>query len=70
MDKACEDSVPIFVQRRNSQNVVIISEDEYLKMDETAYLFASPKNKNHLKKSLQELKNKATKSVDIDQLWK
>jgi antitoxin YefM len=68
MDKACENSEPIFIHRRNHKNVVILSEEEYLKTNETAYLLSSPANRQHLKKSLKELKNKEIVAMDIAEL--
>ena len=44
--------MPIRVERRNGDNVVIISEDDFRSIEETAYLFKSPKNAQRLLESL------------------
>ncbi len=55
-DKAVNDSEPVFVKRRNGQNVVILSEEDYKALNETAYLLSSSANQKHLKTSLKNLK--------------
>jgi antitoxin YefM len=56
LDKACKNCMPILIQRRKGGNVVILSEEDFHSLDETAYLNTSPANRKHLQKSLDQLK--------------
>jgi len=51
-DSVYEDSEEVIVNRKNGENVVIISLDSYNAMKETNYLLSSPKNKERLLNSL------------------
>ena len=63
-DKACNDSEPMVVKRRNGEDVVILSLSDYESLDETAYLLSSPANRKHLKKGLGNYKK--NEFVEID----
>ena len=49
-----EDSEEIVVNRGKGRKAIIISLDDYLSLQETAYLLSSKKNRQHLEKSLTE----------------
>lgn len=51
-DTAYHDSEEIIVNRKNGENIVILSLDEYNAMKETGYLLSSPKNRERLLSSL------------------
>ena len=51
-DLVYEDSEEVIVNRKNGENVVIISLDSYNAMKETNYLLSSPKNRERLLNSL------------------
>ena len=51
-DSVFADNEEVIVNRKNGENVVIISLDAYNAMKETSYLLSSPKNKEHLLNSL------------------
>ena len=51
-DTVYEDSEEIIVNRKNGENVVIMSLESYNAMKETNYLLASPKNRERLLNSL------------------
>lgn len=43
-DKVCRNHEPLLVTCKNGENVVVISEDDFRSLQETAYLCQSPKN--------------------------
>ncbi len=47
-DKTCDEHTPLLVTRKNGENVVVLSEDDYRSMEETAYLSKSPRNLERL----------------------
>ena len=61
-DAACNDSEEIIVSRKNGDNVVIISLEEYNALKETDYLLSSPANRERLLKSLAS--SRAGKLID------
>lgn len=64
-DQVCTKHLPLLINRRNGGNVVIVSQEDYESLEETAYLLRSPKNALRLSqallrssgKSLEEVKN-------------
>jgi antitoxin YefM len=54
-DDVYHNSEEVIVNRKNGENVVIISLDRFNAMNETEYLMRSPKNKEHILASLKEL---------------
>ena len=52
-DTVYNDSQEIIVNRKNGENVVIISLDAYNSMKETNYLLLSPRNRERLLNSLE-----------------
>jgi len=51
-DSVYSDSQEVIVNRKNGENVVIISLDAYNAMKETQYLLSSPNNRERLLNSL------------------
>ena len=65
LDKAEEDCEEIVVTRGKGRKVIIVSLDDYLSLQETAYLLSSKKNRTHLEKSLQEARKGKTVRVSF-----
>lgn len=58
LDIAYEDHEPIIVTRKNNENVIILSLDDYNAMSETHYLLSNEKNANKILTSLHDSRNK------------
>lgn len=56
LDRVCEDHEPMIVTRRNAQNVVMLSQEDYESLEETAYLLRSPANARRIHESIQSFK--------------
>ncbi|WP_239064484.1 MULTISPECIES: type II toxin-antitoxin system Phd/YefM family antitoxin [Levilactobacillus] len=56
MDKATGDFEPITITRKNQQNAVLISEEEYNNMIENRYILDNPANREWLQTSLDQAK--------------
>jgi len=54
MDKVIQDRYPLIITRKNNENVVLISVDEYNSLVETNYLLSNKANSEHLKKSITQ----------------
>jgi len=67
-DAVYADSEEVIVNRKNGENVVIISLDQYNSMQETDYLLNTPKNRKHLLESLSQLDNGETVSKTFEEL--
>lgn len=48
MKKVCDDHAPVTITRKGEGAVVMMSMDDYLALEETAYLLRSPKNARRL----------------------
>lgn len=65
LDQATENNELIVVHRPNGKSVIIVSLDEYNSLNETSYLLSSAKNKERLKSSIEQIKNKNFKKLDL-----
>ncbi len=54
LDGVVDDSLPLVVKRKNGKKVVVISEEEYNSLDETAYLMSTKANREHLLEALAD----------------
>ena len=48
LDRVCSDREATLITRKNGGNVVILAEDDYRSLEETAYLLRSPANARRL----------------------
>jgi len=67
MDKIILDHEPVIITRRNGDNVVMVSYEDYAAIEETAYLLNSPKNAERLRegiKSFEEGHGKEQKLIE------
>lgn len=55
LDKVYHDHDPMIITRKNNENLVLISINEYNSLMETAYLLGSEANARHLRKSIGQL---------------
>ncbi len=56
-DSVYHDHEPLIVTRKNNENVVILSIDDYNALNETQYLLSTKNNINHLQQSLNQLRS-------------
>jgi antitoxin YefM len=54
LDQVYHDHEPLIVTRKNNQNIVLLSVDDYNSMVETNYLLSNPLNSKRLLKSLEK----------------
>ncbi|MDR3237334.1 MAG: type II toxin-antitoxin system prevent-host-death family antitoxin [Spirochaetia bacterium] len=57
MDKVFNDHEPLIIARKNNENLVLISIDEYNSLIETNYLLSNKANAEHLQKSINQHKS-------------
>jgi antitoxin YefM len=68
LDMVCEDHETLIVHRPGGKSVVMMSLEEYNSQKETEYLLSSPKNAEHLERSLMQLNNGETITVSFEEL--
>lgn len=54
MDKVYNDHDPLIITRKNNENLVLLSIDEYNSLMETSYLLSNEANAEHLKTSIAQ----------------
>lgn len=58
----------VIVNRKNGENVVIISLEKYNSLNETEYLMRSPANRKHLMESMKQLEEGKVVTKDLSEL--
>ena len=57
MDKVYEEREPLIVTRKNNENVVVMSIEQYNSLVETSFLLGTEANAHHLAESLQQARS-------------
>ncbi len=65
MDKVYNDHSPLIITRKNNENLVLLSIDEYNSLMETSYLMSNEANYNYLKESIEQYEKGKLKLRDI-----
>ena len=65
MDKVYNDHDPLIITRKNNENLVLLSIDEYNSLIETNYLLGNESNANHLKKSIAQYESGKIKKREL-----
>ena len=65
MDKVIQNHDSIIITRKNNENVVLISVDEYNSLVETNYLLSNKANVEHLRKSIAQHKEGKMKTREL-----
>jgi antitoxin YefM len=68
MQRVCEDHDPVVITRRRDQAVVMMSMEDYLSLEETAYLLRSPKNAKRLREAIDQLRSGEGSEHDLSNL--
>jgi antitoxin YefM len=62
MDRVCQDHEPVIITRSGETSVVMLSLDDFHSLEETAYLFRSPKNAQRLLEAILELEREGERN--------
>ncbi len=65
MDSVYQDHEPLIVTRKDNQNVVLISLEDYNSLTETQYLLSSQNNANRLLRSLSDARSGKTFTKEL-----
>jgi len=55
LDKVFQNHDPMIITRKNNENLILISVNEYNSLIETSYLLGNEANARHLQKSIAQL---------------
>ena len=56
LDRVFDDHTPLFVSRKNGEDVVVMSKSDYDSLNETLHLLGNPKNASRLLEGIEEYK--------------
>ncbi len=65
LDSVYQDHEPLIITRKNNENIVMLSLEDYNSLMETQYLYSSENNVKHLMKSLSSALNGQTIQRDL-----
>lgn len=55
MNRVCNDHEPLIITRNGDQSVVMLSLEDFIALEETAYLLRSPTNARRLLRAMEQL---------------
>ncbi|MES0491110.1 MAG: type II toxin-antitoxin system prevent-host-death family antitoxin [Leptospirales bacterium] len=67
LDHVYQDHDPLIVTRKNNENVVMISMQEYNSLIESNYLMANEANAKHLMKSMNQAKSQKLHKKELSE---
>ena len=65
MNRVCKDHAPLIITRQAEDPVVMISLEDYNAIEETLYLFRSPRNAKRFLAALQQAENNEFVKKDL-----
>ena len=65
LDRVYNDHDPLIITRKDNENVVVISLEDYNSLAETQYLLSTKANTEHLMRSLEESSSGRTESKKL-----
>jgi len=65
MDKVYNDHDPLIITRKNNQNIVLLSIEEYNSLMETNYLLSSEENYKYIKESIDQYEKGKVEKRDL-----
>ena len=68
-DNVYYDNEEVIIHRKNKENIVMISLEEYNSIKETDYLLKSPKNREILLHSLKEAREGKVQNRELIEEW-
>jgi antitoxin YefM len=68
LDQAEDDQEPVFISRRDHEDMVLLPAAEYRAVEETAHLLRSPENARRLLRALQRALEGAVEPQSLDDL--
>ncbi|MEO6328755.1 MAG: type II toxin-antitoxin system Phd/YefM family antitoxin [Ginsengibacter sp.] len=71
LDSVLDDDTPIIVKRpKGKGGIVLVSEESFRSIIETAHLLSTNANRKHLTKGMLQARSKKLTTIDINNLWK
>ena len=67
LDHVYENHDPLIITRKNNENVVVISLEDYNSLTETHYLLSTSANKQHLASSLESARRGKLLEEELDE---
>jgi antitoxin YefM len=65
LDKVYQDHDPMIITRKNNENLILISVNEYNSLIETSYLLGNEANARHIQKSISQLESGKISKKDL-----
>ena len=65
MDKVYNDHEPLIITRKNNENLILLSIEEYNSLMETSYLLGNEANAEHLRRSIAQFEAGKVKEREL-----